>query len=274
MKPLQVFLWPFVLLSPLLLCSCQKVVSIDLNQTNPQVVIEGVVSNQQGPTIVSVALSGDYFAPSLTFPPVDHALVLVADNLGNLDTLREDSAGIYRSSTLTGVPGRTYSLRVVARGTEYDATCAMPAKVKIDSLYAIPFREFDGDHSYNMYVVFHDPPETQNWYRLDAHSTGAAIDSLGGRRFILYTDRLTNGVETAFRIRSGRQALAGDTVIVHLYSISKATYDYYNTVNAILGSDRSPTSLAPANPNTNLSNGSLGYFAAYAVDSMSVILPP
>jgi hypothetical protein len=261
-------------LIPFLLVSCQKVVSIDLNQSNPQVVIEGVVSNQQGPTTVSVNLSGDYFTPSLTFPPIDNALVLIADDLGAVDTLREDSSGVYSSSRLVGVPGRTYTLHVFARGNEYDAVCPMPAKVRIDSMFAIPFREFDGDHSYNVYVVFHDPPGTQNWYRFDAHSSGAAIDSLEGRRFILYSDRLTNGIVNAFRIRAGRQALPGDTVVVRLYSLAKSTYDYFNTVNAILGSDRSPTSLAPANPNTNLSNGSLGYFAAYAVDSMNIVLPP
>jgi hypothetical protein len=30
--------------------------------------------------------------------------------------------------------------------------------------------------------------------------------------------------------------------------------------------------LAPANPNTNLSNGALGYFAAYTMDRKTIIL--
>ena len=64
----------------------------------------------------------------------------------------------------------------------------------------------------------------------------------------------------------------GDTVWVDLLSIDKASYDYFNTLNNILTSDRSPTSLAPANPNTNLTNGALGYFAAYSVDSRMIIL--
>jgi hypothetical protein len=59
---------------------------------------------------------------------------------------------------------------------------------------------------------------------------------------------------------------------VQLLSIDKPTYDYYRTLDNILTSDRSPTSLSPANPTTNISNGSLGYFTAYAIDSMKIVL--
>jgi cytidylate kinase len=43
------------------------------------------------------------------------------DDLGHVDTLRETTGGMYISRSLGGVPGRTYSLRVVVHGTEYDA---------------------------------------------------------------------------------------------------------------------------------------------------------
>jgi hypothetical protein len=120
--------------------------------------------------------------------------------------------------------------------------------------------------------VFTDPPGTLNWYRFEALTRTVAADSLNGRRFILFSDKYSNGLQTTFRIRVARDVLAGDTVTVRLHSIDKSTYDYYKTVNDILGSDRSPLSIAPANPNTNLTNGSLGYFAAFSTDSMKVIL--
>ncbi len=272
MQGIRIAVGAGVLALPLLLSACQKVVSIDLNQSNPQVVIEGVVSDRLGPYLVSMTMTGDYFTPSLNFPPITDALATISDDLGSRDTLRQINPGLYQSTHMQGVPGRTYTLRVVARGKEFDAVAPMPQKVRIDSLYTVPFREFDGDQVFNIYVIFHDPPETQNWYRLEVHSTTGAVDSSGGRRFILFSDRLTNGLVTTFRIRTLRRSQVGDSVMVRLYSIDKSTYDYYNTVNAILGSDRSPTSLAPANPNTNLTNGSLGYFAAYAIDSVGVVL--
>ena len=85
--------------------------------------------------------------------------------------------------------------------------------------------------------------------------------------------RLTNGNEAQVRVRIGRNVNPGDTLTVDLHSIDEATYWYFHTLRDILSSDRSPTSLSPANPNTNLTNGSLGYFSAYAADSRMIILP-
>ncbi len=78
--------------------------------------------------------------------------------------------------------------------------------------------------------------------------------------------------EITERVRAGRLVVSGDTVTVELLSIDKATYDYFNTLRDILSSDRAATSLSPANPNTNLSGGALGYFAAWAIDRKVIIL--
>ena len=253
---------------------CQKVISVDLNNANPQMVTEAVVTDRPGPYTVSLSLSGDYFTPSLYFPPVTHAFVSITDNAGESDTLREVAAGTYQTSSLHGVSGRTYALRVIASGKEYDAFSTMPARVPIDTLVALHGRESDGDQVYNVYVVFKDPPEPGNYYRMNLRTNvQISPDSIDGRRYHLYNDRLTNGNEAAVRIRLRRFFSPGDTLWVDLLSIDKASYDYFNTLDNILTSDRSPTSLAPANPNTNLINGSLGYFSAYAMDSRMVVLP-
>jgi len=254
--------------------ACQKVVSIDLNNADPQMVTEAVVTDHPGPYTVTLSLSGDYFTPSLYFPPVTHAFVSIADDAGGSDTLKEITAGSYRTSSLRGTPGRTYSLRVIASGREYDAVSTMPGRVPIDTVVALRVRESDGDQVYNLYVVFRDPPDPGNYYRMNLRTNvPISPDSIDGRRYHLYDDRLTNGNEAAVRIRMRRFFSPGDTVWVDLLSIDKASYDYFTTLNNILTSDRSPTSLAPANPNTNLTNGSLGYFSAYSMDSRMVILP-
>ncbi len=235
-------------------------------------VIEGVVTDQAGPDSVLVSKTGDYFTPALTFPQVSNAFVTIFDDRGNGDTLKEASSGLYYSSALQGVPGRTYTLKVTAEGKEYDALSTMPYKVMIDSLYATPLREFDGDRGFTVYVAFKDPPEQGNYYRIKPHVNSLPPDSIGGGRYLLYSDKLTNGNEAVYQIRLGRNVNAGDTVTVELLSLDKATYDYFNTLKDVLSSDRSPTSLSPANPTTNLSNGSLGYFAAFAIDSKRIIL--
>jgi hypothetical protein len=264
---------PFILAAGFLLSACEKVVSIDLNKASPHLVIEGVITDQQGPYSVKISLTGDYFEPALYFPPVSNALVILTDDQGQRDTLKEATSGMYLSTRLQGVEGRTYSLSVTSNGMEYDGSSSMPRKVFIDSLYAIPRVTFDGDRGYDIYVMFRDPPEPGNYYRINARSSALIpADSIDGRRYRLYTDKLTNGNEMAERIRAGRNVNSGDTITVELLSIDKTAYDYFNTLRDILSSDRSATSLSPANPNTNLSNGPLGYFAAFTVDTKRIVL--
>ena len=261
-----------VLLSGALI-SCQKIVSIDLNKANPQMVIEGIVTDQPTPDSVVLSKTGDYFKPSLYFPPVPNALVTISNGYGTIDTLKESNPGTYRSSGINGVPGTTYMLTVAAEGKVYSAASTMPEKVTIDSVYATPFRAFDGDVGYYLYIMFKDPPSPGNYYRVNLGiNRPLPPDSITGERYHLYSDKLTNGNEITLRMRTGRSVLTGDTLTVELLCIDEASYDYFRTLNDILTSDRAPTSLAPTNPNTNLSNGSLGYFSAFTIDKRKIVL--
>ena len=261
-------------LAALLLGGCQQTVNIDLNQANSHMVIEGNITDQPGPYTVVLSKTGDYFVSALAFPAVTGALVIVNDNAGQSDTLKETVSGTYQSTKLQGLPGRTYQMNVMADGVPFSATSSMPAKVLIDSLYALPRPAGRGEPGFDIYVTFKDPPQTGNYYRINSSSSAPiAADSIDGRRYRLYTDKLTNGNEMQERIRAGRNVSPGDTITVELLSIDKPSYDFFNTLSNILQSDRAATSLAPANPNSNISNGSLGYFAAYTVDTRKIIIP-
>jgi len=256
-----------------ILSSCEKVVTIDLHQVNPRLVVEGIVSDQPGPYTVKLSRTGNYFVPSLVFPPVSGARVVIKDNLGNRDTLRETVTGNYETTSLQGAVGRTYSLDVIADGNEYTATSSISKKVAIDSLYALPRQTSRGEPGYDIWVMFRDPPELGNYYRLNVHVDSlVSQDSIDGRRYRLYSDKLTNGNEITERVRAGRLVVSGDSVTVDLMSIDKAMYDYFSTLNDVLSSDRAATSLSPANPNTNLDGGALGYFAAWTTDRRTIIL--
>jgi len=90
-------LLPFLLLLAFASFNCQKVVVIDLNQASPKLVIDANITDEPGPYNIILSKSGNYFEPTLTFPPVSNALVIVSDDLGNIDTLKESSiAGIYK----------------------------------------------------------------------------------------------------------------------------------------------------------------------------------
>jgi len=78
-------------------------------------------------------------------------------------------------------------------------------------------------------------------------------DSIDGKRYRLFTDKLTNGNEMDRKEFVPEEMYqSGDTITIELCSIDKASYDYFHTLSDILSSDRSPTSLSPANPNSTL----------------------
>ena len=65
-----------------------------------------------------------------------------------------------------------------------------------------------------------------------------------------------------------------DTVVVELYTLDAQTFEYYNTLFQISGGSEMMSFTTPANPNTNISNGALGYFGAYTISRDTIITSP
>ena len=122
---------PFVLL---FLISCEKVIDIDLNQSNPQFVIEGNLSNVTGESKVKISKTLN-FDETIFNPPISGALVTITDNkLNQIDTLTEKSAGIYFKTGLVGLEGHTYTMVVSIDNEIFTAVSTMPLSVNLDSL--------------------------------------------------------------------------------------------------------------------------------------------
>jgi hypothetical protein len=245
------------------------VVNIDLNDASPNIVIEGVINNSPGPYVVKLSKTGSYFnAPIL--PPVSGAVVIISDNTGIADTLTEDSTGIYFTHKIAGIPGHIYTLKVLSEKVLYTATSTMMSAVNIDSIglevtQRISFGLRAGNRRDSTLTIhFLDPAAEKNYYRIKFIEKNL----FNAASYRLYNDVYTNG--EAIDLRVGR-ALKGDTDRIELISLDQGVYDYYRTledilrINPIFGS-------TPANPNTNLSNGALGYFGAVAITRKSIIV--
>src|ERR1700746_1541531 len=98
-----------------LFSSCEKVIKIDLKDADARVVVQGNVTNAPGPYTVTLNSSVSYYSDN-TFPAITGAQVKISDNAGNSESLTETSQGVYQTSSLSGVKGRTYYLEVTASG--------------------------------------------------------------------------------------------------------------------------------------------------------------
>jgi hypothetical protein len=243
--------------------SCQKIVQIDLNSSDPKLVIEGVVTDSAGPYHVILTKSGSYFDQPV-LPPVSGALVTISDDNGLVDTLVETQAGIYLTSKIMGQPGHNYALKVISESKEYDASSTMLSHVAIDSLKVEESIGFGGRKNKNVICYFQDPKGEKNYYRLKFYDNGKT----NSQNYRLYDDQYTDGEKIGMRAGGAEE---GDTDVVVLMSIDKKAYDYFHTLEDILQTNPFFGS-TPANPNTNVSNGALGYFAAYAYSVKSIVV--
>lgn len=249
---------------------CQKVINVDLNEAAPRIVIEGRINDRRGPYSVTITRSGSYFNQPVLLS-VSGAEVVITDNVITIDTLREAAPGIYFTSKIRGLPGRTYTLKVISDDQEYTGTSTMLSHVNIDSLKLVKSesQRFDftpdseNDIRMEIHCFFKDPLE-KNFYRIRVYKN----DSINTQSYRLYDDQYTNGRNEELRVA---RAEAGSTYRIELLSIDKQTYGYYRTledllfVNPFFGS-------TPANPDNNLSNGALGYFGAYAMSTKTIII--
>lgn len=262
------------------LSSCQKVVQIDLNTTDPKLVVEANITDESGPYTVKLSKSANYYDDN-KFPKVNDAIVTIKDMNGNSDVLHPVADGMFQTSSIQGVPGRTYILNIYWNGKNYTGSSTMPYKVPIDSVLILlqgrgGFGGQGGPGGPGSTVTkrrrvvcsFKDPGEYENYYRIELFANDStALDST---RIQILGDKLTNGQEMTLSFSTRLQV--SDTIIVKLLGIDFPVYDFYNTLRNVVGDNGPFTSAPPANPNTNMSGGALGYFSAHWVSSKTEIV--
>jgi hypothetical protein len=250
-----------------ILFSCQKVVTLNLSTSAPQLVIQGEVTDGPGPYKISINQSVDFYADN-NYPTVSGAVVELTDDQGNSDSLKETSPGVYSTSVLQGKPGSTYSLSVTAQNNHYSAVSTMPYAVPLDSVTFNVTSGF-GQQRIDAMVNFQDPPAVANYYEFVEYINGQAFP----RNNFVLDDRLSDGKYISLVLRTDSSYIvSGDDVRVDMYSIDENTYTYFLELRQSSGTGAFNATASPANPTTNMVGGALGYFSAHTTQSKSVIV--
>jgi hypothetical protein len=257
--------FPVIILLLVLFSSCEQVIDLPLRDSDARLVIEGGITDDSGSCRVRLSRVVNYNAsndPSL----VSGANVVLFDN--DLQySLTEVQTGLYANPQLVGIPGHTYRLEVMVDGENYSSTSYMPLKVEIDSL-TLEEQSFFFDTALVTHVHFKDPAGQENYYRYRSR-----IGDLMSKDIQVDRDLFFDGQDIDQPLfGGGRKPFPGDTIFVELWGIDKGVYEYYNTLNSILGG-AGPSVASPANPTSNITGGAMGYFSAYTI-SRSWIIPP
>lgn len=247
-----------------IISSCEKVIDVDLNDSEQQLVIEGIVQDDGQPARVMITRTLN-FSEENNFPAVNDATVIISDDAGNTDTLPLLSPGVYQSDSVSSVPGRMYYLIVQTGGKLYTAKSQMPYLVEFDSL-GIDSLSFGGETNYSIIPYHFDPPVVKNYYRYKLYVNGEVDNSI-----LVDNDDFTDGKNVSRPLFTDMEMEPGDNVTVEMYNIDAAVYLYYYSLSQSgAGPDESAT---PANPVSNIEGGSLGYFSAQTRRVKSLIIP-
>jgi hypothetical protein len=266
MKTIVIFLSLIMLLT-----SCEDVIDIELNYMKPKLVIEGVINDIDNQCIIKLSKTTDYFNPK-TNPTVSDAVVTLTDNAGIKVNFNEIEPGIYMAERFQAKPNINYTLNILSEGDEYLANATIPQKVNIDSLtYLYNSESILYEVGYVVSCHFSDPEEFHNFYRLKTYKISDRTKAKNSKD--IYNDDMFNGnnVELPWSYDVYQKF---DTVVVELYTLDEQTYNYYKTLFPISGGSEMMSLTTPANPNTNINNGALGYFGAYTVSRDTIIISP
>ena len=144
----------------------------------------------------------------------------------------------------------------------------MPLPVSLDSVSFSQLSGF-GNKQIDAIANFQDPAGVKNYYQFVEFVNGTQIT----KDIFVFSDRLSDGKyinETLYNDTS--YLFQGDEVKVNMYCIDENVYNYFYQLVQSGGTGAFSTTASPANPTSNISNGSLGYFSAHTVDSAEAVV--
>lgn len=233
--------------------ACEEVIDTDLSETQPVIVIEGMISDISEIQTVKVSKTTAFDQPN-AFNGVKGAKVTVYSSSNQTYNFTATTDGIYRSQRFRGIPGVKYSLEVITGDKTYKASSIMPSAVKPDSLTFKKLSFFGSSRIYPA-IYYRDPAGIQNQYRYIMKVNGVLTAEQ------VTEDRFSDGNATSDLLTfDGDEIEKGDKVDIEIQCIDRNVFKYYFAISQIAGNGGPP--VAPANPDSNLDNGALGIFSA------------
>jgi len=250
--------------------SCEKVIDIDVKDTDKKYVIEGVVTDQPDGHFVKITRSKN-LSENNNFAGITDATVTVSDEDGNTTVFEEEGEGIYKPENFNGVIGKRYTLTVDIEGEKFTAVSTMPQKVLMDTLFITEEFLF-GQIRKSANITYTDPAGEGNRYRFVQFIEGVKYEEV-----FIATDEYSDGNEITEKLRTPsdddeHQITSGDTVTIHALCIDRPVFDFWYTYLTSGATGGSGTA-SPANPTTNIQGGALGYFSAHTVQVLEAVAP-
>ena len=250
---------------------CEDPIDVDLNTSEPRLVIEasinwfkGTSGNEQA---IKLSLTAPFFEESNI--PANGAIIHITDsNNTNYDFIEDGSSGIYRNTTFVPAIDEIFTLTIVYDNETYIAEETFKSVVPIDFIEQKNDGGFSGEEI-ELKAYYTDPAEEENYYLFEFISNIPMIPTLE-----VYEDRFTDGNQI-FGFYTEEDLKSGDQVTIRNYGVSKRFYEFM-FILLQQGSEESggPFETQPATVRGNCINTTnpdkfpFGYFRLSEVDEI------
>ena len=252
--------------------SCEKTITLDLDQTEPVVVIEALLTDQPGRQFVKLSRTIG-FNDQGTTPGISEAEVHISGPEGTVYQFQESEVGYYLPvDDFKGHVGEEYTLTIKADGQTYTATETMYYVPPFDSLSSridLDEQLDPEDEGYFYEVLFYikEPKETKDYY-LVKFLRNDTIQNWNGDGVFYTNDEFLNDEINA--LPAPIYYAHGDIATVEMYSISRDGYIYFLDLESNINSDGGMFEGTPSNIRTNIEGGAVGYFQVSSLTTSTI----
>jgi hypothetical protein len=255
------------LIPVLLFFSCEKVIDVDLNEANENIVIEARLNAEEKTVEVLISKTTGYFNPEeIQF--INDAQVTISNQNGDIQKIELLANGLYKANVNLDL---TDSIKIeVAHDLGfYASTSSIVSKSELSLIQTIK-AEAPGvsGNQYLLRVGITDDTNFENYYMFETYKGGNKVESFSGGYDIVSDDITNDGLINYLFFGSFHEL--GDTVNLRLMSINKDAYNYFGDLGQLTSSGAA--SASPANPINNWSNNALGYFMVFAPNDYTIVI--
>jgi hypothetical protein len=260
--------------------SCTEKIDIDLGTTFTRFVVEGAVTTDTMRHHVKLSKSIDYYSQT-DIPAVSDAVVTIDDGITTVILEENDTLpGYYETpADYYGIPGRIYHLNIelqeaINGQTNYSASCLLNPVAPIDSINVVYKEEWE---AWELQIYAWDPGAI-NFYSFYVYRNGDlvtdTINEIGISDDKYFNGNFTYGAPVYYFIKDDptENVFPGDTITLQMGGITEEYYYFVYDVIMETFEYRNPLfSGPPANISTNITNGGMGFFTAYAVSYATTV---
>lgn len=248
------------------LISCTEVITLDLNDSEPTLVIEATLNGQDNTISVLLTESGSFINPG-DYPSVSDALITLTESSGENMTVPEVEPGVYSLTGVTVLAGESYSLSVVSGEKEHLANVTVPDQIEVDSISfeASATRQFGEGLSPTLH--YQTASGEAPWLRVRI----TTASSLYPTSFLPLENVMRPTSSSLLQASYPR----GEKLRMEIQAISEEMYRYFEDVSGLKGESFGPgaASAAPSNPDSQWTGSALGYFNAHIPFRIEVVVP-